>query len=144
MDTQLGRTFVNNTGTVDDDTSLKNSKVVCLYFSANWCPPCQGFTPILVDFYKNINAETKQLEIIFVSLDKEKEGFEKHHKDMPWLAVPFGDVRVDKLINYYEVKGIPTLILIDKNGKAVSKTARQEVLLEGTDKFARWVEKVEE
>jgi len=38
--------------------------VVCLFFSAGWCAPCQTFLPILIDFYNEINLENKILEII--------------------------------------------------------------------------------
>ncbi|MFN9909829.1 MAG: thioredoxin-like domain-containing protein [bacterium] len=37
---------------------------MCLFFSAGWCPPCQTFLPKLVEFYNEINLETKILEII--------------------------------------------------------------------------------
>ena len=30
-------------------------KVVGIYFSGDWCPPCRGFTPILVQAYDNVS-----------------------------------------------------------------------------------------
>lgn len=65
-------------------------KTVGIYFSAHWCPPCRGFTPKLAEFYKKHHAE-KNLEIVFVSSDKNAAEFHEYHKEMPWLALPFAD-----------------------------------------------------
>ena len=37
---------------VQADSALNGKKVVCIYFSAHWCPPCRAFTPVLKDFYE--------------------------------------------------------------------------------------------
>ena len=83
---------------------MKTFDVVCLFFSANWCPPCQTFLPKLVEFYNEINLETKILEIICiiiiikdVSKDRNTEEFEEHYEKMPWISLPKGDSRNKKL-----------------------------------------------
>merc|ERR1712013_942318 len=43
-------------------------QLLLLYFSAHWCPPCKQFTPILRDFYQEV--EDQGVEIIFVSSDR--------------------------------------------------------------------------
>ncbi|CAF4876620.1 unnamed protein product, partial [Rotaria sp. Silwood1] len=53
-------------------------KVIGLYFSAHWCPPCRGFTPILIDFYKK-HSEDKNFEIIFISSDNDEESFNDYY-----------------------------------------------------------------
>ncbi len=71
---------------------LNQAKVVLLYFSAHWCPPCRKFTPVLREFYEEVNEdENKQVEIIFVSADKSAEEFQKYFSDShgDWLSVPF-------------------------------------------------------
>merc|ERR1712130_667492 len=40
-----GETVEGNTSTLLDD------KYVGIYFSAHWCPPCRGFTPVLAESY---------------------------------------------------------------------------------------------
>ena len=58
----------------------------------------------MVDFYNEINLETKILEIICTILnldvprDKAKEEFEEHYDKMPWITIPFGDSRNRKLV----------------------------------------------
>jgi len=34
------------------DAALAGKDVILIYFSAHWCPPCRGFTPVLKDFYE--------------------------------------------------------------------------------------------
>ena len=48
---------------------MKKADVVCLYFSAHWCPPCRQFTPVLSKMYTEIKKLGKKLEVIFVSCD---------------------------------------------------------------------------
>ena len=73
------------------DAVKQNLKFVLLYFSAHWCPPCRKFTPILKEFYEEVNDENKQVEIIFISSDKSSEEHQKYFSEEhgDWLTVPF-------------------------------------------------------
>ena len=75
---------------VDTKSALAGKKLVALYFSAHWCPPCRQFTPMLANWYKS-NLKAKDMEIIFVSSDRDEKGFkdyfENDHGD--YLALPF-------------------------------------------------------
>merc|ERR1711939_1243973 len=73
-----------------------DGKVIGLYFSAHWCPPCRQFTPMLVDAYKK-HLKAKNLEVIFVSSDKSPQEFAEYYGTMPWLAIPQGDKRKEAL-----------------------------------------------
>lgn len=66
-------------------------KVIAIYFSAHWCPPCRAFTPKLAGFYKNVKKGVNQnnFEIIFVSSDKSEDKFDEYLGDMPWYAMPY-------------------------------------------------------
>ena len=57
------------------------------------CPPCQAFTPQLVKAYQKLQAAGKQLEIIFISSDRDMGQFSQYFATMPWLAIPPGDER---------------------------------------------------
>ena len=50
----------------------------------NRCPPCKSFTPLLIDFY---NTNKDELEIIFLSSDRDEESFSSYYGKMPWLAM---------------------------------------------------------
>jgi nucleoredoxin len=102
-------------------------KVVALYFSAHWCPPCRGFTPKLKEFYEGIKSKGLPFEIIFVSSDRsEAEAssyFQNDHGD--WLILDLG--QKDGVAGKFGIKGIPALIVIDSSGKAVDAEARNPV-----------------
>ena len=72
-------------------------RVIGIYFSAEWCPPCKGFTPKLVEFYNKLKASDQSLkiEVVFVSWDKDEHAFTEYFGTMPWLALPFG---IDKKV----------------------------------------------
>ncbi|CAF5156466.1 unnamed protein product [Rotaria sp. Silwood1] len=59
---------------VDLNDKKYKGKIIGLYFSAHWCPPCRNFTPILSKFYKKY-VETKNFEIIFISSDRDENSF---------------------------------------------------------------------
>jgi nucleoredoxin len=114
LDQVLGTSFLGKDKTLVE-RDLKG-KVFGLYFSAHWCPPCKKFTPILAEKYKQLKADHPDFEIVFVSSDRDQHSFDEYHGEMPWLAVPFTDSkRVKSLSEIFEVEGIPTLVLIDKD-----------------------------
>jgi nucleoredoxin len=107
-------------GSTIDDATFLDAKIKGLYFSAHWCPPCRRFTPMLTKVYKEVNKNSKEMEIVFVSFDKSKPDFEGYYKEMPWLAVPFDDQdAIKKLAKKYNVNGIPCLMIIDEKGKVL-------------------------
>ena len=46
-----------------------HGKLVGIYFSAHWCPPCRNFTPQLAQKYADFQNAGHPFEIIFVSLN---------------------------------------------------------------------------
>jgi nucleoredoxin len=92
-----------------------------IYFSAHWCPPCRGFTPVLKEAYEKVVTEQKQpFEILFVSSDRSEDQFKEYYGEMPWACLPFGDRDTKKkLSSHFGVQGIPSLVLLDVgNGSA--------------------------
>lgn len=108
--------------------ALAGKDFVMLYFSAHWCPPCRGFTPELAAFYKE-HAAAKSFEVVFLSSDRSEEDFASYYGEMPWLAVPLADKATKAALSAkFEVRGIPTLVLLDKEGNTVTKSARAKVV----------------
>jgi len=108
--------------------SLKEEAVVGLYFSAHWCGPCRGFTPQLAECYKALQAAGRPFEIVFVSSDRDEAAFKEYHNSMPWLALPYQEraLKAD-LSALFSVQGIPTLVLLSKNGTIITEEGRAAV-----------------
>lgn len=108
-----------------------------LYFSGHWCPPCRGFTPQLAAFYNRLK-EKAEFDVVFISSDKSQQDFDEYYEEMPWLALPWGDPLKDELSAQYDIKGIPTLILLDSDRKVITTAARNNVVANEIDAFPRW------
>ncbi|KAG2426987.1 hypothetical protein HXX76_012771 [Chlamydomonas incerta] len=107
-------------------------KVLALYFSAHWCPPCRQFTPHLASIYTNFkkdHALKADWEVVFVSSDRDQASFDEYLAEMPWAALPF-DKREAKaaLSQLYKVRGIPTLVIVDgATGELITANGRDAV-----------------
>merc|ERR550537_841046 len=49
----FGQVIETKSGKKETAEVVKAKKFVLVYFSAHWCPPCRGFTPVLSEAYKN-------------------------------------------------------------------------------------------
>merc|ERR1711879_53158 len=111
-------------------------KKVLVYFSAHWCPPCRGFTPLLKDAY-NDDLKGKPVEIVFVSSDQNADGafsyFSNDHGD--WLLVPHGSDEGKSLKELCKVRGIPTLALFKADGSLETTEARNYIANNQFDKI---------
>ncbi|XP_024990060.1 probable nucleoredoxin 3 isoform X3 [Cynara cardunculus var. scolymus] len=110
-------------------------KMICLLFSANWSRPCKAFIPQLVQAYNVLKDTSRELEVIFVSFDRDENGFKEHSKTMPWLVVPF-DVKLQKILgNLYKVNQIPSFIPLGVDPKVLAKDAVGLIKDYGADAF---------
>jgi nucleoredoxin len=120
--------------TVSSTDSLLNGKIVGVYFSAHWCPPCQGFTPELVKFYNDLKSKGVDFEIVFVSSDKDDESFTSYSSSMPWYSLPFSERSLkNKLSSNFSVNGIPSLVWLDSDGSVITKEGRSKVSISLND-----------
>merc|ERR1711934_1100299 len=125
--TLFGSQLVAKSGTINTNDALAGKKLVMIYFSAHWCPPCRGFTPMLAEKFSK-TAEANGIAVVFVSSDRDQAAFDQYYDEMPWYALLFSERDLkQKLSEKYGVRGIPTLVVLDDKGELVTVEGRAEV-----------------
>ena len=111
------------TGDVKPQDAFANAKMIGIYFSMHNCPPCRQFTPIFAELFNEVNKETengkREFEVVFVSGDKTDDEYNEYYGEMPWYALPRGDARLGGLAKKFEVKGVPRLVVVKKDGTVI-------------------------
>lgn len=108
------RLLCKDGSTVPVAEALKDVDYVLVYFSAQWCPPCHGFTPLLREFYDAHHVD-KKFTVVFVSLDNAEadmmEYFTQRHGD--YYALPFVSAKplTTRWSMLYDFANLPTLLV---------------------------------
>lgn len=112
-------------------------KVKLVDFWASWCMPCRGENPNVLRIYKRFHD--KGLEILGVSLDDNKEKWEKAIQEdgLVWLHV--SDLKGWKSMaaELYQVNSVPSTFLLDGDNRIVAKNLRGEELEKAIEKLLK-------
>ena len=57
---------------------------------------------------------------------------------MPWLALPFGDLRIKAIKTHFEVTGIPCLVILNRDGKEVTRDGRNDIYAHKSAVKEKW------
>lgn len=103
---------------------LGKGKYVLLEFWASWCGPCRADIPHLKEAYSLYHPEG--FEVVSVSMDDDKAKWLQAIADekMTWTQVSDLQAFKGDLSKLYNFNGIPTCLLIDPNGKIVTRNMR--------------------
>jgi peroxiredoxin len=99
-------------------TDFRGQKKLVVTFWASWCGPCRLEMPSLIQFYKTNHRDTSDFEILAVSIDEDPRAAADFATAMK-LNFPILVDPDKKIANAYQVEGIPTMFVIDKDGKVV-------------------------
>ena len=111
--------FKDKTGVLINLSEYKN-KLIILNFWATWCEPCKEEMPSLQNLQKNPNF--KNLKILPINIGQEdKDSIKKFFSDVKINTFEiFYDFDV-KLAKKFSLRGIPTSVLINKDGYEFAK-----------------------
>jgi nucleoredoxin len=128
--------FLKNKELTDAEV-LTKINVIGLLFSASWCPPCQNFEKDLLNLYKEVNREDKVFEVIQINNEKMEKDFDDNCNN-PWLYIPFNDPFMYELVEDYDVKQLPMLIIVNKERTVLSEKGRKDIVDLGNRAFDKW------
>lgn len=87
-----------------------------------------------------MRANGKKFEVVFASSDRDVASFDEYFNEQPWLALPYADREgKERLSKKYKVSGIPTLVIVDKEGKVITTDGRSEVMGDTAGENFPWI-----
>lgn len=105
---------LKNTTNSPSNLSAIKSKYKLIVFGASWCNKCNEEIPKLISFYQEWKSKYN-LEIVFISLDTDKENYQEFTKNFPWISsCDFKGWESTAAVDYC-VFGTPTMYLLDAN-----------------------------
>ena len=132
-----GKTLDNK----DFDWESFRGKYVLVKFTATWCGPCKLQIPGLREAYKKYHD--KGFEIVSVYIWEQKDDAEtiKQYVELeklPWVIISEPLTKkagLPPLDETFGIQGVPTMVLVDKEGKVLPADANlQQKLKEMLDK----------
>ncbi|KAL2519531.1 putative nucleoredoxin 1 [Abeliophyllum distichum] len=100
-------------------------KTILLFFSLVTYK--HAFTPKLVEVYRELRKEGENFEIVMIPLDDEEPSFKKEFEGMPWLSLPILDTTCEKLVRYFELSALPTVVVIGPDGKTLHPNVAEAI-----------------
>ncbi len=109
-----------------DAAELKHVRLFLIYNSAHWCGPCREFTPKLVDFYQRMKPQHPEIEVLFVSSDRDEFNMGNYMRlaHMPWPGIRYD--AGPEVKHRFCGDSIPWLTVLDDSGKVLVQNDEQK------------------
>lgn len=102
---------------------------IVLDFWASWCPDCRKDMPQMKELYAQYH--TKGVQFLGISFDTTREALDNYLKKeaIAWPQVTeLKKMKESKMAQAYHIRWIPSIYLIDPNGKVLIATVEIEKL----------------
>jgi thiol-disulfide isomerase/thioredoxin len=87
------------------ESARKKDQTVIAYFHANWCGPCEKFTPLVKEFYNQLHNEKKD-KYVFLKIDISEEN------------------QKDAAVDRGYVVGMPTVLSFHAKGRGMTPSKK--------------------
>jgi hypothetical protein len=106
--------------------SFKDKDYYLLLVGAAYDEKTPKLVTKLIETYNKVNQTTKKYEIIYMSLDRNPQSWEKFVKEskMPWPLLNYKVGTDSKTYGKYASNGVPNLIIVDRKGEVISDANR--------------------
>lgn len=81
------------------------------------------------------NTKDDAYAVIFISNEGDKAAFDESFQGMPWLALPFGDMRILSLFDKLEIRTIRVVVAFGLMGEIVMKEGKGFIGAYGADAY---------
>ena len=113
-------------------SACKGKKYILLDFWASWCGPCRRELPNVKNIYeKHMNDG---FEVLSISIDQEDSAWRQAVKEegLKWINLRDTD---HSIADAYHVSAVPTMYIIDSEGRLVAENLRGEELAAKVDEL---------
>lgn len=116
---------------------VESNRYTLLDFWASWCAPCRNAMPGIKKIHEKYG--NKGLAVVSLSIDTDAEAWKKAVAElgMTWTQLCNPDGGSREVGQAYGVEFIPTVLIIDKDGKIVSRGLEGEELAAKVDELMK-------